>query len=92
MTRATQSLSALALLSSLYLALYLGLIPVGETVQTEIIPVLPIWCLVSLGAFLLGKLGWGVLTFNDCPEAYEELQREIKQAKVELRALKVDVD
>lgn len=33
-----------------------------------------------------------MFTFNDCPEAYESLQKEIVQAKTELRALKVDVD
>ncbi|KAI5307243.1 hypothetical protein KEM56_001976 [Ascosphaera pollenicola] len=92
MTRATQFFSLLFLVSSLYLALYLGLVPVNATVQNEIIPVLPAYLLVALGSYLLFRLGWGVFTFNDCPEAYESLQKEIAQAKTELRALKVDVD
>ncbi|KZZ98194.1 Dolichol-phosphate mannosyltransferase subunit 3 [Ascosphaera apis ARSEF 7405] len=92
MTRATQFFSIALLVSSLYLALYLGLVPVPATVQNEIIPVLPIYFVVALGSYLLFRLGWGVFTFNDCPEAYESLQKEIVQAKTELRALKVDVD
>ncbi|KAF3761822.1 dolichol-phosphate mannosyltransferase subunit 3 [Cryphonectria parasitica EP155] len=92
MTRAQQTVSILLLLSSLYLSLYLQLIPLPSVIQTEIVPVLPFWALVSLGAYLLARLGWGVLTFNDCPEAYKELMGEIETAKVELRKMGVTVD
>jgi dolichyl-phosphate mannosyltransferase polypeptide 3 len=37
-------------------------------------------------------LGAAILTFNDVPEAHEELQKEIEQAKAELRRQNVDVD
>jgi dolichyl-phosphate mannosyltransferase polypeptide 3 len=47
---------------------------------------------VSFGAYLLFKLGYGVFTFNDVPEAYKELMGQIEQAKTELRAKGVDVD
>lgn len=40
----------------------------------------------------MARLGLAIFTFNDVPEAHEELQKEIEQAKVELRAGKVDVD
>lgn len=53
---------------------------------------LPIWALVSFGAYLLALLGWGVLTFNDVPAAHNELMGEIEIAKVELRKLGVTVD
>lgn len=53
---------------------------------------LPLWALVSFGAYLLVLLGWGVLTFNDVPAAHEELMGEIETAKVELRKLGVTVD
>jgi dolichol-phosphate mannosyltransferase subunit 3 len=53
---------------------------------------LPLWALVSLGAYLLFRLGWGIVTFNDVPEAHKELMVEIEQAKVELRKLGVTVD
>ncbi|KAK8191599.1 dolichol-phosphate mannosyltransferase subunit 3 [Phyllosticta capitalensis] len=91
MTRAQQTISIGLLLSSLYLALYLGLVPLSSKVQEDIIPVLPFWALVSFGAYLLFKLGWGVYTFNDVPEAHAELMAEIQQARKELRAKGVDV-
>lgn len=34
---------------------------------------IPWWLLVSFGAYSLGSLGWGLFTFRDCPEAYQEL-------------------
>ncbi|KAB8201546.1 dolichol-phosphate mannosyltransferase subunit 3-like protein [Aspergillus flavus] len=92
MTRAQQTLSVLLLVSSLYLVLYLDLVPLNETVQKEIVPVLPFYALISFGCYLLGRLGVAILTFNDVPEAHEELQKEIEQAKAELRRQNVEVD
>lgn len=53
---------------------------------------LPFWALVSFGAYLLFKLGYGVLTFNDVPKAYEELMSEIETARTELKSKGVSVD
>jgi len=92
MTRAQQTISIGLLVTSLYLALFLQLVPLPELVQTEIVPVLPFWALVSFGAYLLFKLGFNVMTFNDVPEAYNELMSEIDLAKTDLRRLGVDVD
>ncbi|KAK9770986.1 putative Dolichol-phosphate mannosyltransferase subunit 3 [Seiridium cardinale] len=92
MTRAQQTISIALLASSFYLALFLQLVPLPESIQTEIVPVLPSWALVSFGAFLLFRLGWNVMTFNDVPEAHKELMTEIELAKKDLRGLGVDVD
>ncbi|TLS21413.1 uncharacterized protein PpBr36_10280 [Pyricularia pennisetigena] len=102
MTRAQQTISIFLLATSranlretskqLYLCLYLQLVPLPDVIQTEVIPVLPFWVLVSFGALLLGRLGWGVLTFNDTPEAHKELLLEIEEAKKDLRRLGVTVD
>ncbi|KAI8628512.1 dolichol-phosphate mannosyltransferase subunit 3 [Xylariaceae sp. FL1651] len=92
MTRAQQTISIGLLITSLYLALYLQLVPLPELVQTEIVPVLPFWALVSFGAYLLFRLGWNVMTFHDVPEAHKELMAEIELAKQDLRGLGVDVD
>lgn len=45
---------------------------------------IPFWALVSFGAYLLAKLGYGVFSFNDVPEAHEELVKQIEQARVVL--------
>ncbi|GAP91459.1 putative dolichyl-phosphate mannosyltransferase polypeptide 3 [Rosellinia necatrix] len=92
MTRAQQTISIGLLITSLYLALYLQLVPLPELVQTEIVPVLPFWALVSFGAYLLFRLGWNVMTFHDVPEAHKELVAEIELAKKDLRRMGVDVD
>ncbi|KAF8867392.1 dolichol-phosphate mannosyltransferase subunit 3 [Acephala macrosclerotiorum] len=92
MTRAQQTVSIGLLFASLYLALFLQLIPLPSIISEEIIPVLPFWGLVSFGAYLLFKLGYGVFTFNDVPEAHAELMKEIDLARAELRTKGVDVD
>ncbi|CCE31900.1 hypothetical protein E4U22_004029 [Claviceps purpurea] len=92
MTRAQQTISFGLLVTSLYLALYLELIPLPALVQQQIVPVLPFWALVSFGALLLFRLGWGIFTFNDVPLAHKEIMQEIDLAKVDLRKLGVDVD
>lgn len=92
MTRATQTISIALLASSFYLALFLQLLPLPELVQTEIVPVLPFWALVSFGAYLLFRLGFNVMTFRDTPEAYKELMGEIEEAKRDLRTKGVEVD
>ena len=53
---------------------------------------LPVWAIVSFGAYLLFKLGMGVFTFNDVPEAYNELMSEIDMARADLRKRGVEVD
>jgi dolichol-phosphate mannosyltransferase subunit 3 len=61
-------------------------------IQVEIIPVIPFWAVVSLGAYLLGRLGLGVLTFNDTKEAHEELVAQIEKAKQDLAGRGVGTD
>jgi dolichyl-phosphate mannosyltransferase polypeptide 3 len=78
-----------------------------DKIQKEVVPVvrlpltamssrtnarqLPFWALVSFGAYLLFKLGWGVFTFNDVPEAYKEIQAQILEARKDLISKGVDV-
>ncbi|KAI9793192.1 MAG: hypothetical protein M1816_000612 [Peltula sp. TS41687] len=94
MTRALQTLSILLLASSVYLAVALGHIPLPlpPKFKEDVVPLLPVWSIVSLGAYLLFKLGWGVLTFNDVPEAYNGLMKEVEMARKDLRAKGVLVD
>jgi len=57
---------------------------------TNIVQV-PFWALITFGAYLLFKLGWGVFTFNDVPDAYAEIQQQILEARADLKARGVDV-
>ncbi|QDS75611.1 hypothetical protein FKW77_006570 [Venturia effusa] len=92
MPRAVQQMTVLVVLGSIYLALLLGYAPLPAKIQDEVVPVLPFWALITFGAYLLFKLGYGVFTFNDVPEAYKELMGEIEVAKRELREKGVSVD
>jgi len=47
---------------------------------------------VTFGAYLLFKLGYGVFTFNDVPEAHKELMGEIEMARADLKSKGVEVD
>ncbi|KAF2191147.1 dolichol-phosphate mannosyltransferase subunit 3 [Zopfia rhizophila CBS 207.26] len=91
MTRAQQTISIALLLSSLYLACFFEIAPLPEKIQTEIVPVFPFWALITFGSYLLFKLGWGVFTFNDVPDAHKELMQQIQEARTELEAKGVDV-
>ncbi|KAJ7652112.1 dolichol-phosphate mannosyltransferase subunit 3 [Mycena polygramma] len=63
-----------------------------EGTVTQIWPLIPWWFLVTFGSYSLGSLGWGLFTFRDCPEAYQELMREISQAKDDLRSRGLALD
>ncbi|KAH7077643.1 dolichol phosphate mannosyltransferas-like protein subunit 3 [Paraphoma chrysanthemicola] len=91
MTRAQQTTSIAMLLTSLYLAVFMEVVSFPEKIQKEIVPVVPFWALITFGAYLLSKLGWGVFTFNDVPDAYKELQAQIQEARIDLKAKGVDV-
>ncbi|KAI8360746.1 dolichol-phosphate mannosyltransferase subunit 3 [Choanephora cucurbitarum] len=86
MTRATEAFTfgLIALVS--YVVLYLGFLPLPETIQEKIVPVLPWWGLMTFGCYCLGTIGFALFTFRDCPEAYHELMTEITQAKADLTA------
>ncbi|CDS12353.1 hypothetical protein LRAMOSA04548 [Lichtheimia ramosa] len=91
MTRATETFAALGIATVIYIALYFGALPLPEVIQDKIVPVLPWWALMSFGSYSLGYLGYHVMTFSDCPDAYTELMGEIQQAKTELRSKGVSV-
>ncbi|CAM9436861.1 unnamed protein product [Chrysoparadoxa australica] len=53
---------------------------------TYILRVLPFYYLVSYGCYALASVGLGLLCFNDCNSALEELQSDIKAANKKLQA------
>ncbi|KAF9328274.1 hypothetical protein BG006_008524 [Podila minutissima] len=93
MTRATEAATFFGIIATVYLALLFQLLPISlpETVQDFTLPVLPWWALVTFGAYSLGNIGYHVLTFRDCPEAYDELQVQIAQAQNDLRSKGVTI-
>ncbi|OQO07934.1 hypothetical protein B0A48_06726 [Cryoendolithus antarcticus] len=92
MTRASESLKFALITAVVYFVLLSGVLPLPSKLQDEVLPVLPLWAIVTLGAYLLFKLGYGVFSFNDVPEAHRELMKQIEQAKTDLRRRGVTVD
>ncbi|CAO1620838.1 unnamed protein product [Parajaminaea phylloscopi] len=95
MSRFTHFVAYAAVASLVYLALFLDVLPLpgfDGQLKADILPVVPWWCLVSFGSYLLWQMGWGIFNFNDVPEAYQGLLSDITNAKDFLRQRGVDVD
>lgn len=80
MTKATDTALALFAATAIYFSLS-AFSSSGTMFHNEILPFLPFWAIVSAGAYTLGTLGWGVFTFNDNKDKYEELLVQIDEAK-----------
>ncbi|XP_045102941.1 dolichol-phosphate mannosyltransferase subunit 3-like [Portunus trituberculatus] len=72
---------------------------VTNTIQNEFtrkyfyeILFLPVFLVAVFGVVSVAIIAYRVYTFNDCKEASEELQRQIKEAKTDLtkKGLKLD--
>lgn len=92
MTKATETFVAVFAVSAVYFALYSGVIPTSTLIHDEILPYLPFWGLVTFGAYALGTLGWGVLTFKDKEGSYKELLGQIDEAKAFYKSNGLDLD
>ncbi|KAK3765468.1 hypothetical protein RRG08_017143 [Elysia crispata] len=53
----------------------------------NIILVLPIYLLMAFASYSLALLGYRVATFNDCIDAAEELQEDVKEARKDLERI-----
>lgn len=92
MTKITETLLAFFALSAVYFALYSGVLPSSEKFHDDILPFLPWWTLVTFGAYSLGTLGWGILTFKDKEDKYKELLDQIDEAKSFYKEKGIDLD
>mmetsp|Transcript_14163 Transcript_14163/g.25079 ORF Transcript_14163/g.25079 Transcript_14163/m.25079 type:complete len:92 (-) Transcript_14163:316-591(-) len=54
-----------------------------------IVQLSPVLAVLLFGLYCVLALAHGVLTFRSCPEEHESLQRDIKEARAELRKLNV---
>ena len=59
---------------------------------TFIVNYAPIWGILLLGIYAATTIIHNVMTFNDCPGAAEELERQIKEAKAEMKKRKIIED
>ena len=45
----------------------------------------PVWAILVLGLYALGSVIYGLTMLEDCPEAATEIERQIVEAKAEMK-------
>ncbi|OMJ15530.1 Dolichol-phosphate mannosyltransferase subunit 3 [Smittium culicis] len=93
MTRATNFGIAVVSSALIWILTLFRIIPVpfSETFVDYVIPVLPFWCLVSLGSYVLCNIGYNLFTFRECPSEYHSLMEEINESKSFLRSKGLEI-
>uniref|UniRef100_A0A8C8VGF5 Dolichol-phosphate mannosyltransferase subunit 3 n=1 Tax=Pelusios castaneus TaxID=367368 RepID=A0A8C8VGF5_9SAUR len=85
MTKLMQWLFVLALLGTAWATLALG--PLGHHLPLpcqQVLHPFPAYLLVAAGCYSLATVGYRLATFNDCEAAAQELQEQIKEARMDL--------
>lgn len=82
-TRASEVALKLGTALALWAAVLFGA-DLGDDVRF-VVTAMPLWALVALGAYCLGRLGLDVLTFPEAPDAGDELAEQIKEARADLK-------
>lgn len=72
----------------LWVLMYFNIVPTYYDKKTVLISA-PLLSIAALGLYAAYLVIYGVLTFNDCYEAREELIRDIAEAKEDLRRRKI---
>lgn len=65
------------------LCTYLRSYEVASQVR-EVVHILPMYALITFGAYSLGTIGLNLMSVRDCPDAAKELDEQIKEAKKDL--------
>ncbi|CAJ0602715.1 unnamed protein product [Cylicocyclus nassatus] len=68
---------------------FLPLMEYGPDCFRHLVLYAPIYAVLLLGVYALTSVVHGVMTFNDCRDAKEELVREIKEAREDLKKKKI---
>jgi len=56
---------------------------------TLLVDFAPLWAVLALGVYAASTVAYNVLTFRDCPEASLELEKQIQEAKAEMKKRKI---
>jgi len=56
-----------------------------EVVSSAQIDYAPLWALFGFGLYAVFSIGYGIAMLADSPDAADELERQLKEAKVELK-------
>ena len=84
-SRAVIVLFRLLLASAAWLALWSCLNKPLPPLAHLGVALLPFWALLGFGLYSATVVLWSVITFPSCPAAALELQREVEEARADLR-------
>ncbi len=85
MTKLMEWLCFTSLFISFWLPLLLGLTPISINESQRLhIWLIPIYLVIIFGLISAIIVLYRVMTFNDCPNAYDELKKQIIEAKEDL--------
>mmetsp|Transcript_18889 Transcript_18889/g.52760 ORF Transcript_18889/g.52760 Transcript_18889/m.52760 type:complete len:92 (-) Transcript_18889:1772-2047(-) len=68
-----------------FLAIWFTLIQRPELKSNSLILFAPVWSIVLLGVYAVASVIIGLISFNDTPEAAAEIDRQVLEAKAEMR-------
>jgi Dolichol-phosphate mannosyltransferase subunit 3 (DPM3) len=82
MKRAAIYGAALVLLAGLWLGLWAA---AAQSKWVGVVSLIPVWAVILFGFGCATKLVWELLTFNNCPNEIAALEKDIAEAKQDLK-------
>ena len=82
MKRAAIYGAALFLLAGLWLGLWAA---AAQSKWVGVVSLIPVWAVILFGFGCATKLVWELLTFNNCPNEIAALEKDIAEAKQDLK-------
>mmetsp|Transcript_6204 Transcript_6204/g.12823 ORF Transcript_6204/g.12823 Transcript_6204/m.12823 type:complete len:92 (+) Transcript_6204:175-450(+) len=68
-----------------FVSIWLALINVSDATPSPLVLYAPAWSIILLGLYAIGSVVLGLMSFKDTPEAAVEIERQILEAKTEMK-------
>lgn len=68
-----------------FLSIWLALIKSSDTTVSPLVFYAPVWSVILLGLYAISSVVLGLVTLRDTPEAAAEIERQVVEAKAEMK-------
>ena len=68
-----------------FVSIWIALIKSSESTPNPLVLYAPVWAIILLGIYAAGSVILGLMSFKDTPEAAAEIERQIIEAKKEMK-------
>ena len=68
-----------------FVSIWIALIRSSESTPNPLVLYAPAWAIILLGVYAAGSVILGLMSFKDTPEAAAEIERQIIEAKKEMK-------